>query len=43
MLIVVVGSDEVAACMIDIALNGSEKKVWQNNDMVAKGRAILGR
>lgn len=43
MLMVIIGSDEVAACMIDIAINGSEVGVWKNDAMVAKGRAILGR
>ncbi|CAG8981133.1 hypothetical protein HYALB_00005848 [Hymenoscyphus albidus] len=37
-------SNEVAACIVDIAVHGSEdgKFVWQNGDMVLRGRAVLG-
>ncbi|TVY28516.1 hypothetical protein LHYA1_G001918 [Lachnellula hyalina] len=35
------GSDECAASMIDVALNGSTEEVWQNSEMVAKGRILL--
>ncbi|TVY88112.1 hypothetical protein LAWI1_G002830 [Lachnellula willkommii] len=34
-------SDECAASMIDVALNGSTEGVWQNSAMVAKGRTLL--
>jgi len=36
-------SDECAASMIDVALNGSEEGVWMNAAMVSKGRVLLGR
>ncbi|CAG8953776.1 hypothetical protein HYFRA_00006667 [Hymenoscyphus fraxineus] len=38
------GSDEVAACIVDVAVHGSEegRLVWLNGDMVSRGRAVLG-
>jgi hypothetical protein len=34
--------DELAAAMVDIALNGGEKGTWENRDLVERGREVLG-
>jgi hypothetical protein len=34
--------DELAAAMVDIALNGGEKGLLENCDLVEKGREVLG-
>ena len=34
--------DELAAAMVDIAVNAGEKGMWENRDLVEKGREVLG-
>lgn len=35
--------DELAASLIDAAVNGSEKRTWENKDLVTRGREILAK
>ena len=35
--------DELAATMIKIAIDGSERQIWENKDLVRKGREIFSQ
>ncbi|TVY75984.1 hypothetical protein LSUE1_G007785 [Lachnellula suecica] len=41
--VTIIKSDECAASMVDVALHGSEKGIWLNDAMIARGRLILGQ
>lgn len=34
--------NELAAAMVDVAVNGGGKQTWENRDLVVKGREVLG-
>jgi len=36
-----VGVDELSACMVDLAVWGSEKSVWENRELGTRGRELL--
>jgi hypothetical protein len=33
--------NELAAAMIDVAVNGGGSKTWENRDLVSRGREVL--
>ena len=33
--------EDLAAAMVDLCINGSENKLWENNDLVVRGKRVL--
>jgi hypothetical protein len=33
--------NELAAAMVDVAVNGDRKRLWENRDLVSRGQEVL--
>ena len=36
-----IGIDELAAAMVDLCVYGDEKRFWENEELVARGKRVL--
>jgi len=40
-LVPLIRVNELAAAMLDVAINGAGKQTWENRDLVERGREVL--